>query len=387
MLKLDKKALAQNLGLIFIGVLIMSVVWVYATPTTEFYIAGGIYPTPYDYTIFLEDSTYYSKEAHGRIPFDGSNITTVLQATNDALTSGGTILLKDIELPDGIVISQGVQIIESFNQHQKIYSSGFKNSSTIYPRGKIAEEKTQYTWTNLDAEQGVCTNGSYLWVTATERLSMWTMEGTRLYDVDAFNGDGSLTHVGDPDYWGGYVWVDCSNFAWGGDYYTVSLKYVYKFDADDLSYVTRYNVSTFESDKVFASVSYWNTTFSDYQGNSYEGFYALTFEENSTWLYQFNTTWDYQNLKIQLTDMCKAQGLTFLGGTDTFYVTGVTATDYTFEGSFAKTLTEYRGCVRHRSQTIKPYEGIDIDPHGRYLWVAGHHSAGYDPLWQMYLYP
>jgi len=88
--KLDKKNLVTAITFLLIGIIVTSVVWVYASPSTTFTISGGIYPQA-SYTEWREGSNYYAKDAYGRIVYEGTNVTTVF---NNAFANGGTHLIK-----------------------------------------------------------------------------------------------------------------------------------------------------------------------------------------------------------------------------------------------------------------------------------------------------
>jgi len=87
-LKLDKKNLVTALTFLLIGIIVTSVVWVYASPTSTFYLSGGVYPSSPTYTIFPEGSTYYAKSSYGEIEFSDTDAGKVTQDCVNAI--GGT---------------------------------------------------------------------------------------------------------------------------------------------------------------------------------------------------------------------------------------------------------------------------------------------------------
>lgn len=63
-------------------------------PSNTFYISSGIYPHGVSYTVFKESSTYYAKNAYGKIVISETDATTVFQYVIDSLNSGGKIFVK-----------------------------------------------------------------------------------------------------------------------------------------------------------------------------------------------------------------------------------------------------------------------------------------------------
>jgi len=65
-----------------------------ATPTSTFYISGGIYSGAPSYTIWKESTNYFAKDASGEIDYSGTNASELTQNCIDQLTSGGLIFFK-----------------------------------------------------------------------------------------------------------------------------------------------------------------------------------------------------------------------------------------------------------------------------------------------------
>jgi len=97
------------------------------SPTSSGYGEAGIYPGAPAYTVWKEDSTYYAKDANGHIPTwgIGTNATAIIESANDALTSGGTIYVKDFLVPTNIaiVLSTNVHILEYYQGRLREYTS------------------------------------------------------------------------------------------------------------------------------------------------------------------------------------------------------------------------------------------------------------------------
>jgi len=69
-------------------ILTASVAYSFSGPSQTMYISGGMYPGAVTYTIWGEDSNYYSKNAYGEIYSGGTNLSSTVQY---ALNIGGRI--------------------------------------------------------------------------------------------------------------------------------------------------------------------------------------------------------------------------------------------------------------------------------------------------------
>jgi len=380
-----KTILLTTLGII-VGLLVATIYYSFAAGSNDtFTISQGIYPGAPSYTIWKQDATYYAKNNFGVVKQYGTNKTTVIVSAIADLTDGGLIVLSDITMPNGITIPEYVKIIEHYKGVTKMFLSDV--SWRDAPNHQIVSFKAEYNWTDLDAEQGVCTDGTYLYVSETERLGKWTKAGTRLYDVDPFNGDSDLDHCGDICYYNGYVYASCSNYFTNPDVDDSTLRYVYKYDASDLSYVTRYNMSTEGQSGIAegieaSGIGYWNSTVD----SAFVGFWLITYEEINCSIYHYNIAFTYQNRKVQLQDLCLAQGIAFhpTNGQQFWVTAAQSSNGYENTGT---DLHEFCGFHRVRSQIVIPFEGFDVDPNLEYLWICKAHTGGDDPLCQMYFHP
>jgi len=115
-----------KLGTIFLIAFLLGSIITYtiAQTTNTFIISSGIYPHATSYTIWKEGSLYYAKNAYGAIDFSGTNITAIIENSNNALTSGGTIYVKDFVVPINIgnVLSNNVNLIESYQGRLREYT-------------------------------------------------------------------------------------------------------------------------------------------------------------------------------------------------------------------------------------------------------------------------
>jgi len=84
------KQINVKTALIFvaIGILITSLVFYgfAATPSSTFYISGGVYPGAPSYTVWREGSNYFAKDSNGLIAYSGTNASQIIQNIIDANT-------------------------------------------------------------------------------------------------------------------------------------------------------------------------------------------------------------------------------------------------------------------------------------------------------------
>lgn len=84
-----KKAAALIICFVVLTVGITYVIVKAQSPSTEFYLSGGIYPGAPRFTIWCEGSDYFAKNQYGQIMYSGSNASQILQNTiNDVDTAG-----------------------------------------------------------------------------------------------------------------------------------------------------------------------------------------------------------------------------------------------------------------------------------------------------------
>lgn len=79
---------------------------------------------PADYTIYLKDGVYYAESlVSGKLDYNGATKATIQQNAVDALTTGGTIYLKEITLDGTVTYGNTILIIEDYQGARKIYSN------------------------------------------------------------------------------------------------------------------------------------------------------------------------------------------------------------------------------------------------------------------------
>jgi len=109
------------------------------------------------YLVYKSGTTYYAKPltAGGTAITPNADATTVIQATVNALTSGGTIFLKELELPGAVTYGNSIIIIEDYQGRRKIYS----NQGKALNIPLLAADPSTVGWGN--AEKG------YTWFNTT----------------------------------------------------------------------------------------------------------------------------------------------------------------------------------------------------------------------------
>jgi len=100
----------------------------------------------------------------GKIDYSGTNTSTVIQSAIDALTSGGTIYLKELELP-AVTYGNNILIIEDYQGERKAYSNLAKIRNL--PRLTSDPDVTGWgsaeagrEWFNTTTKQGILWDGS-----------------------------------------------------------------------------------------------------------------------------------------------------------------------------------------------------------------------------------
>ncbi len=101
-------------------------------PTQTGYLEGGIFPSAASYTIWLEGSTYFSKNMYGQIDYSSSNKTYIIEQSYNALSVvGGILYLKNIQFGDVIRLpSEIISIIEDYEGYITYYGVMGRNIDT-----------------------------------------------------------------------------------------------------------------------------------------------------------------------------------------------------------------------------------------------------------------
>jgi len=230
----------------------------------------------------------------------------------------------------------------------------------------IIEFVEDITGTDLDAEQGICTDGNNLFITSINRLLKYGMSGgAKLGDVDVFNGDSDVDHTGDCCYYDSKIYITCTNYP------SSTVRRVYVYNISDLSFVAKYDITDNPSSGIEIS------------GISHDGsnFWIVTYENSQTRIYKYNNSFVYQNETHTFGDIKQAQGITFNSNASKIYINGV------IDGTSNLRLFEYStsSWSELRKQSTLYVQGLDIK--SGYMYIAKSHSTGNQPCGKFYFPP
>lgn len=120
---------------LFAGILFGSLftAFVLSQSSGTFTITEGIFPTPYDYIVYLDGSTYRAKNSWGVNAYSSANKTEVI-ANAYASLSSGTIALKGMLLSPSINLSKTtVFIYEIYEGETTIYPFPYNLGGSDFP--------------------------------------------------------------------------------------------------------------------------------------------------------------------------------------------------------------------------------------------------------------
>ena len=154
-------------------------------------------------------------------------------------------------------------------------------------------------WDDINANQGVCANDTYIWTTnATNIYKIWKSNGTQQINHDT-TGDGTYgSHLGDLCLHGGYIYIATCNFPTNKEssinkYYANNLTYITEYliaDEPEIADGVAYNNGSFWvlfSANNVKTIRRYNSDFSDYGNNNYTLSYSITGDdteyEGLTW--------------------------------------------------------------------------------------------------------
>ena len=91
-----KRTVKAGLILFAVGLLLGAVIVYAVTPSSTFYISNGIYPGAPSFTVWMEGSNYFAKDANGQLKYSGTNASEIINdAISDIPSTGGRILLEN----------------------------------------------------------------------------------------------------------------------------------------------------------------------------------------------------------------------------------------------------------------------------------------------------
>jgi len=265
------------------------------------------------------------------------------------------ILLAEVWVAAGVA-----QIFDADISDKRIYTR---------PNNVIAVHNTEYSWALLDAEQGVATDGTVLFVTDDDNLSRWTKAGARTHNVDADHGDGDAPHTGDCTYYNNSVYVVCTNYP------VSDVRRIYKYAAADLAYEDQWDIVANPASGVETSSVAWDPV----SGR----FWIASFEQSPVdKIYKYTTAFVYDSVTIDLPST-NVQGITFTPRGQLL----VSGTYNLYECSALNKSKDDEAAHVIRGQEVTGHEGLDLDPDGKALYLAKAHSGGADPLMELYYIP
>lgn len=157
-MKLNKKTLVTAITFLLIGIIGTSIIWIYASPSGSFYISGGVYPNASTYTIWKEGTTYYAKDAYGKIPSWGetSNFSSLMiSVLQDLKYWGGSISIQKGNYFADTQIN--IPYDENILSYINIYGVGEKTNITFTGTGYLFNI-TQYQ--NQISNMGISVSSS-----------------------------------------------------------------------------------------------------------------------------------------------------------------------------------------------------------------------------------
>jgi len=106
-MKVPRQVSLKHLAIIVISTILLTsfIFYVLApTPSSTFWISGGIYPGAPSYTIFREGSNYFAKDSNGEIEFSGTNASEIILNSlgnwTTFITEGIYTINTEIPIPD-----------------------------------------------------------------------------------------------------------------------------------------------------------------------------------------------------------------------------------------------------------------------------------------------
>jgi len=131
---------------------------------------------PCSFIIRRKNSTYeaiYGSGADqaGKIAFRGADVSTVIQSAIDALTGGGTVFLKEIQLPGTITYGDSILIIEDYKGERTVYSNLGK-----WRLPQLTTDPDTTGW-------GIAEKGRWWFNTGVNKIKIW--DGSKIVTIPA----------------------------------------------------------------------------------------------------------------------------------------------------------------------------------------------------------
>jgi len=86
---------------------------------------------PYSYMVFFERGFYKARRGDtAEIPFEDPSASVVIQQAVNSLLQGGTIFLREVQLPADVTFGSNILIVEDYQGERKFYSNNKEYRST-----------------------------------------------------------------------------------------------------------------------------------------------------------------------------------------------------------------------------------------------------------------
>jgi len=133
---------------------------------------------PYSYLICIRNNIVYAKNGQtGDIDFCGTDRKTVIQSAINALTKGGTVILKEIQLPETVTYGDKILIIEDYQGARTIYSN-------------LGKWRLPQLITDPDTtEWGTTEKGRWWFNTSVNKIKVW--DGSKILTIPATEKGGA----------------------------------------------------------------------------------------------------------------------------------------------------------------------------------------------------
>jgi hypothetical protein len=137
-------------------------------------VRAGVPYQPYSFLVKKLNGLIVAQDDKGAIRFSGTDASTVIQYAVDALPNGGTVFLKEVQLPDTVEYGNNILIIQDYQGERIIYS---KQGRVITPR--LAADPDTTGW-------GAAEKGRRWFNTTDNKEKFW--DGSQIQSIPSVAG-------------------------------------------------------------------------------------------------------------------------------------------------------------------------------------------------------
>jgi len=102
---------------------------------------------PYSYMVFFERGLYRARRGDtAEVPFEDPSASVVIQQAVNSLLHGGTIFLREVQLPDDVTFGSNILIVEDYQGERTFYSNNAVKSWWEKPASYIIWTDGTYTY-------------------------------------------------------------------------------------------------------------------------------------------------------------------------------------------------------------------------------------------------